>query len=132
MTGDITHIERPKLPWRKYPSLTECGLDSARHATWGRTAAMAKAKEMGEQRFSLFVCMTCWSTARAHTTWDESPASCLARYLGAHRYMPPDQLSEMQRELRALAWLAEVHHDEFVARLKDLQDVVDIGQRRKA
>lgn len=52
---DITHIERSPLPWRPERA-TECGLDATRHPTWTRAEAQAKHKELGAQRFSLFVC----------------------------------------------------------------------------
>jgi hypothetical protein len=114
--GDITHIERSNLPWHDDERVTECGLDAAKHPTWSRAAAVATCKEMGKQRFSLFVCMTCMSTAERHSTWEEDPASCMGRYTEGRslRWRSDDEGAiRFANELRAIALLIEAHRDEF-------------------
>lgn len=132
---DITHIERPNLPWRNECS-TECGLDAVKHPTWTRAEAIAKFKELGRQRFSLFVCMTCFNTANRHSTWEEDPASCMLRYCEKHsmRWRRDDdgEHRHFADELRALAMLVEAHRAEFDELVGGLGDATDLSALRTA
>jgi hypothetical protein len=128
---DITHIERPNLPWRN-ERRTECGLDAERHPTWTRAEAVAKFKELGQQRFSLFVCMTCKGTAERHATWEDDPASCMARYARPVLGNADDAHRLICAELRAIALLVEAHRDEFDAVLADLGTATDLTAVRTA
>lgn len=132
---DLTHIERSPLPWRPERA-TECGLDATKHPTWSRDEAQAKQQEMGKQRFSLFVCMTCMGTASRHYTWEDDPASCLVRHaqpmaLGVYRRDHTEEKRRFADELRAIAALIEAHRDEFDALVHDLGDVVDLRRRQR-
>lgn len=128
---DITHIQRPNLPWRS-DQLTECKLDATRHPTWTRDEAIAKARELGQQRFAMVVCITCMNTANRHRTWDEDPASCLERYVGSVWGMKDDESQRLDHELRAIAMLIEAHRDEFDATVADLAGAVSLGDLRTA
>jgi len=116
--GDLTHIERACLPWR-LERLTECGLDPDRHPTWTREEAITVAKDLGRQRFSMVVCMTCSGTAERHSTWEDDPASCLIRHAQPMtlRWRGRGDKDEERRrfadELRAIASLIEMHRGEF-------------------
>lgn len=135
--GDLTHIERPSLPWRPERK-TECGLDAERHPTWTREQARRIAKELGKKRFSMHVCMTCQGTAERHATWEEDPASCMVRHaqgMTLTRWGQRREASEEKRrfndELRAIAALIAAHREEFDALVEDLGDVVDLSDRRR-
>lgn len=112
---DITHIIRSNVPWRS-EVVTECGLDATKHPAWSRDEAIAKARELGAQRFSLFVCMNCKSTAERHATWAQDPASCLSRYTEKYQIRWRGESPEARLfndELRAIALLVEAHRAEF-------------------
>lgn len=131
---EITHIERSNLPWRSERA-TECGLDADQHPTWTRDEAIAKARQLGRQRFSLFVCMTCMSTAERHATWETDPASCMDRYASRLSLRWHPDKAEHRRfadELRAIALLIEAHREEFDATVADLGATQDIAALRKA
>jgi hypothetical protein len=135
--GDITHIERPSLPWRPERK-TECGLDVTRHATWTRDEAVEIGKKLGRQRFSMHVCMTCMGTAERHATWEVDPASCLVRHasqMTLTRWGRSKSATDEQRhfadELRAIAALIEAHRDEFDALILSYGEVVDLTARRR-
>lgn len=135
---DITHVVRSNLPWRS-EHLTECGLDADRHPTWTRGEAIQTLKDLGSQRFSLFVCMTCWHTAERHDTWEDDPASCMARYAdrlslrwGTHR--DDSEKRRFADELRAIAALVEAHRAEFdslVEAFGQHVQITDLRQRRR-
>lgn len=136
--GDLTHIERPSLPWRR-ENKTECGLDASRHPTWTRDEAEAVEKKIGKIRFSMHVCMTCKPTVGRHASWDEDPAACLIRHaekMSHSRWGYIKQPSDVQRrfadELRAIAALVEAHREEFDALVESYGDVVDLAERRRA
>lgn len=132
--GDITHIERSPLPWRPERS-TECGLDATRHPTWTRDEAAKLAKDLGRQRFSMIVCMTCFGTADRHSTWEEDPASCMVRHAQrmtqrwGREYAPEKR--RFADELRAIATLVERHRDEFDALVGDYGEVMSIGDAQR-
>lgn len=124
---DLTHVERSLLPWRR-ERITECGLDASRHPTWTREAALTKAKEYGRQRFSLFVCMTCWQCVERHATWDEDPASCMVRHAEPMRAWggPSEQKRLFADELRAIAALIETHREEYDHMVKSFGEIVEL------
>jgi hypothetical protein len=134
---DITHIERSPLPWRPERA-TECGLDASRHPTWTREQAKEKEKALGRQRFSLFVCMTCFCTMDRHSTWQEDPASCLVRHASPMattrwgRGLEPDfEKRRFADELRAISALVAEHREEFDALVGNLSEVVDIREAQR-
>ena len=133
----LTHIERSRLPWHDERK-TECGLDPCRVPTWTRDEAIAKARELGRQRFSLFCCMTCTDTVERHSTWEQDPASCLVRFaernqLGRSRWSEPDQnASRFAAELRAIAALIEEHREEFDETVEGLLNTASLDAARKA
>lgn len=131
---DITHIERSPLPWRPERA-TECGLDATRHPTWTREEAVAKAKELGTQRFSLFVCMTCMQTAERHYGWDADPAACLVRHAQPMTLKygrdPDGEKRRFADELRAIAALVAAHREEFDELVRGYAEVVDLKEARR-
>lgn len=132
--GDLTHIERPSLPWRPERS-TECGLDATRHPTWTREEAQAIAKKLGRKRFSMFACMTCSATAERHSTWEDDPASCMVRHAEKMTMrwsrQHPEERRRFADELRAIAALIEAHREEFDALVESYGEVVDLRAHRK-
>lgn len=133
---DITHIVRPNLPWRD-ENQTECGLDATRHPTWTRNEVRAKGKELGRQRLSMFVCMTCLGTAERHRTWEEDPASCMNRYAErmSTRWIHDndDERRRFRDELVAIALLIDAHRpefDELVTGLSQVDDMATLANRR--
>jgi hypothetical protein len=93
-----------------------------------RPAAVAKAKELGMQRYAMVACMTCVQTVNRHGTWDSDPVGVLERSLS--RYGPNAELSA--RELRAIALLIGAHHDEFLETMDALAEAPDLAARRTA
>lgn len=129
---DITHVVRPSLPWRPEQA-TECGLNAERHPTWSRDEAIAKCREMGKQRFSMFVCMTCMHTADRHATWDQDPASCLQRFTEKYQIRWSGESPDSRRfndELRAIALLVAQHRTEFEALVESLQATESLSAAR--
>jgi len=128
MKGPVEHIERAMVPWRD-ERLTECGLLVADVAACiDRPAAVAKAKELGMQRYAMVACMTCVQTVNRHGTWETDPVGVLERSLS--RYGPNAELSA--RELRAIALLIAAHTDEFQETLAALADAPSLAERRTA
>jgi hypothetical protein len=139
MKEPVHHIIRAKLPWRKEPDLTECGhLASEMALVWTRAEAVAKFKELGEQRMAMVTCMTCMHTANRWPTWETSPVAVMDRECsreGWHfrQYPGPEQQAEknlLERELRALAALAEVHSEEFQEMVEGLAETGDLAAKR--
>lgn len=128
---DVTHIERPNLPWRD-DHLTECKLDATRHPTWTRAQAAAQARDLGQQRFAMVVCITCMNTSQRHRTWDEDPASCLDRYVAPVWGVPDDEQIRMTNELRAIGLLVAAHRGEFDATVESLATATPMGSLRAA
>lgn len=123
---DLHHIVRPRAPWDRGEDRTECGLSTGR-PVWSREEAIAHGRALGRQRFAFVVCQTCWSTAERWPTFEEDPTKFLGRavYGGRHRG------GQLDRELRAIAALIEVHADEFDSLLGDLDSVTQLGGRRR-
>lgn len=126
----LHHIQRAMLPWQRH-QLTECGLDPASYPTWTRDEAVAQHRKLGEQRFSLFACMNCMHTASRHQTWDQNPASCMARHVQVWG-MRDDQAAQIQAELRAMAALIAAHRDEFDETVAGLLNLTTLDDHRKA
>lgn len=119
--ASVTHVLRPPIPWRSSPPLTECGLPSASHPVMTREEFLRKVKELGQRRTAMIVCMTCYDTALRHPSWQENPASCLAREVQSHW-----RDGRFVRELRAIAALVARHPDEFAELIEDQAEIVPI------
>ncbi len=132
MRDPVTHIERSRLPWHS-ERVTECGLDVTRVQTWTRDEAIAKARELGRQRFSLFACMTCTGTVERHRTWEDDPVSCMERHCGKWSYRhEEDGYRKFSAELRAIATLIDNHRGEFDAIVAALLEAPALDARRLA
>lgn len=133
--GDLTHIERPPLPWRPERK-TECGLDADRHPTWTRDEARKLKDELGMRRFAMHVCMTCDTTADRHQMWEEDPASCIIRHaermtLRWGRTKRGEEKRRFADELRAIATLIENHREEFDALVAEYGEVVHLKDAQR-
>ena len=126
----VDHILRPRLPWRSEsdPSITECGYDSSSVKSITREEFFQRLKDMGQQRASLFTCMTCSDTARRWRTWDDDPRQALEREINWEGVRAWGRVQDRGRrlwdELLAIAALIQAHPDEFKAL------VTDVEQRR--
>ena len=122
MKEPLDHIERPRLPWRakNEPSITECGHDASKVTTVTRDEFFTRFKEYGEQRTSLFTCMTCMQTARAWPTWEENPGRALEREIHweVARSGNKTHRHRLTEELLAIALLIDLHRDEFATLLE--------------
>lgn len=124
----LAHVRRYRLPWRD-PALTrtECGRfpkEFAEVLTHEELGALVK--DLGQQRASMQVCMTCWSRSSVYyalrESWDANPEQVIAREAesgGRGREENP-----LRRELRAIAALIESHPDEFRDLLRGLDEMV--------
>lgn len=135
--GDLTHIERPPLPWRP-ENKTECGLDASRHPTWTRDEALEVQERVGKRRFAMHVCMTCAPVAGRHATWEEDPAACLIRHAKKMTYSrwgrigaPDGEKRRFADELRAIAALIDAHREEFGDLVNGYSEVVDLAEMRR-
>lgn len=141
MKEPVHHIIRARLPWRDGPDFTECGRNVAEMALiWTRDEAVAQAKEMGKQRFSLFCCMTCMDTAERWPMWDQDPVQVMLRECEhaprtwvQYRYSEStEEPGVLERELRAMAALAAAYPDEFREMVDGLTEVGDLASKRAA
>jgi len=123
----ISHVQRPVPPWRA-ATLTECGKTIAGHPTITREEMLLLVKRLGQQRASMQLCMTCWSTAARWADWTTNPVDVIARETFGGR-SPRDGFCE---ELRALAALVEAHPDEFHGYLAGLADTASLAAARTA
>lgn len=124
MKQPVDHIERPRLPWRTADDqvATECGYDASKVSTLSRDEHFARVKEMGEQRASLFTCMTCAQTARRHRTWDEDPRQAIGREVEWETGWRKQKNGQRLRdELLAIKALIELHPGDFETLLKQQQ-----------
>jgi hypothetical protein len=131
----LHHIERSRLPWHDERK-TECGLDPGKVPTWSRDEAIAQARKLGRQRFSLFCCMTCTNTVERHSTWDKDPASCMVRFaerntLRWSRYEENATATRFAAELRAIAALIEAHRPEFDETVEGLLNTASLDDARR-
>jgi hypothetical protein len=125
MSEPLNHILRSPLPWRD-SELTECGKSASQFAkVVTRDEAVRQHKEMGMQRFALFFCMTCISTANRWTTWDTNPIERLSR----EGYGDSQELAT--RELKAIAVLVAAHREEFDDMVTGLSDTTDLQKARR-
>lgn len=114
------HISRTDLPWRA-ATRTRCGLIVASlkpDALITVAEASAKFKRMGQQRASMFLCMSCCNKSSHYywPEWDVDPVGRLARELGngmGGRTDAADAKRLIELELRAVALLIEYHRGEF-------------------
>lgn len=132
----LQHILRTPLPWqRPREALTECGkraVDVA--ASIDFDEYLDKVKRQGIQRASLSTCMTCSDRGnyREQHDWSRSPSGALARAVARLPWRTPgDALSDLDRELLALAALAEAHRAEFEAYVDGLSQTVSIDEARR-
>ena len=130
---DVTHIERPTLPWRTGEKLTECGLPSERHPTWTRDEVRRQAKELGQTRMHMVTCITCLQTFQRHASWDTDPCGAVAREVASAWRGGHDPRTELMRtELRAVAILISAHQDEFEGIVKSLAETASLADARAA
>lgn len=124
--GPRDHVLRAALPWRTDTPLTECGKDPATVPTITRDELVHRVRKLGQQRASLFTCMTCWNTTAHRPTWGENPVAVMDRECDPYRPNP-----RMRDELIALAALAAAHPDEFADLLAGLSATVRLADRRR-
>ena len=115
MKEPVDHIKRPRLPWRSpdEPAATECGYDASKVKTISRTEYFDRIKEMGQQRASLFTCMTCSQTARRHRTWEEDPRQAIGREVEWECGWRKKNGPRLKDELLAIETLIAEHREEF-------------------
>lgn len=140
---NISHIERPELPWRKPEQrMTECGLVAASFPTIPRHEFVERWKQWGRQRTAIMTCVTCFQTAQHYAPWALDPLDGIERAMrGERHYRSYGNLFETERtipapntplrlELRAMAILVERHKDEFEGLLTGLGNAIDLNERR--
>lgn len=119
MKQPVDHILRAALPWRTGGAAwTECGNDAADVPTITREQHVQRVKDMGQQRASLFTCMTCSQTSDRWGTWDHDPRLIMQRELewergGAYWHTRTDRGQRLKDELIAIASLIDAHREEF-------------------
>src|ERR1044071_1722492 len=123
----VDHMRRPPLPWRREQRFTECGrriTDATKIIS--RDQLAERLRDWGQQRTSLFTCMTCWQTARRWKTFAEDPMDGLRRecYSGA------DDADQFRIEMRAVEILVEAHRDEFEDAMAGLERTANFARAR--
>jgi hypothetical protein len=124
----LAHLTRRTPPWRD-PVKTECGrdlADVARHIE--RDDAQKLIARHGQQRAAFMLCMTCVNTSDRYADWTVSPSSVVGR--DGYSTLGGQGMSQMDRELFAIAALVAAHRDEFDAYLTDLDATVSLAERR--
>lgn len=121
----IDHVLRPPLPWRRQ-QLTECGLPIAGHPVIDRDEAAKRFRDLGRQRASFTLCVTCIQTAGRWPTWEKDPVGCLQRETYGGR-----RAESLKFELQALAILVEAHREQYDQLLYDLTGAIQLEPRRK-
>lgn len=125
--GPRDHVLRAALPWRTDKRRTECGKDAEAVPTITRDQLVERTRKLGQQRASLFTCMTCWNTAaRRPGAWAENPVAVMDRECDPY---PPDP--RLRDELLAVAALIDAHRDEFDELLAGLSATVRLADRRR-
>lgn len=131
----LEHILRTPLPWqRPTEALTECGkraIDVA--ASIDFDEYKAKVKNQGIQRAGLSTCMTCTgrTDCREMHDWSSSPSGALRRAIEREPWhRPGTDPSLLDRELLALAALAEAHRIEFEAYVSGLEQTTSLAAAR--
>lgn len=123
MKEPVEHIERARIPWRR-ERLTECGRDVADVTLCiTRDQAVAKAKELGRQRYAMVACMSCVETFGRHNTWAADPVGVLRR--GLSDWGP--KAGESARELRAIELLIKAHPEEWADTLAALETALPLS-----
>lgn len=137
MTDDkpsISHVERPAPPWRTAPGRTECGLPIAGHPVITRAEFEAMVRRLGGQRASMFLCMTCWSSAGQWADWSTDPVQVVMRETFGPRSIREVMANRahptFRDELRALAALVDAHRGEFDGYLAGLGDTASLDAAR--
>lgn len=136
----LQHISRPDLPWRR-ATLTRCGREIAELAA-DRVVTVDEARKkvdrLGKTRAVMFLCMTCIDRWHAWPEWDESPAGLIGRYSEGASWARRNEDGEsrfdgLNRELRALAILAQRYEPEFRELLSDQESgaLVALSEHRK-
>lgn len=133
MKQPVDHIQRPSLPWRNSPGITECGLDASKISTLTREQYFQRYKDLGQQRCAMLTCMTCGDTARKWGRWADDPRKALEREIdweaGWHR---GDRGQQLRDELTAIASLIEAHSDEFAELVATIQRRRDWLEKKAA
>lgn len=140
---DISHIERPDLPWRKSEQrMTECGLAALSYPTITRKEFVERWKEWGRQRTGMMTCVTCFQTAQHYAPWERDPLDGIERAMRGERHYraygslfetenrTPAPNTPLRLELRAMAILVERHKGEFEGLLTGLGNAIDLNERR--
>lgn len=119
------HVRRPDLPWRQ-SRMVECGKMTAEvKKVLSRDEALALIARDGIQRASYGLCMTCLNGARQYPDWAQDPIRALSReFFGVTD-------PAFQDELRAIAALIGAHREEFDTFMTDINDTVDLAERRQ-
>lgn len=86
-------------------------------------------RKHGQQRAAFLLCMTCVNTSDRYRDWQQSPTDVVARE-GSSRWRA--ELTQMDRELFAIAALVCAHRDEFDGYLADLAETTSLRDRRTA
>lgn len=128
MAEQLDHVVRSAPPWREASAQTECGRPVTDVASaLSRDAMIVKVRQQGKQRAAMSSCMTCWSAATRHKTWDEDPVDAIRRetQYGARTE------ALFREELRAIAVLVAAHADEFAELLAGLRTTVNLDEVRR-
>lgn len=124
------HVLRAMLPWRPASAqLTECGKVAASLPgdVLTRDEARSKAREWGQRRTALVLCMTCDERASCWASWDEDPVAVMQREVSRWQ---DDSRDLLTREMRALAMLAQEHAEAFAAAVDGLSETTPIDALR--
>lgn len=136
MKEPVDHVERPVLPWRPEDRRTECGKPIGQfppERILTRDAVIARGREIGKTRTYMTVCVTCLQTAERHEPWDLNPAAVVARWAQASTWRwDEEDVSLLNRELRAIAALVAEHREEFDAYVRGLEETGDLSAARAA
>lgn len=133
MKQPVDHILRPQLPWRTDGGVTECGYDASQVKTLTRAEYFERLKEYGQQRASLFTCMTCADTARRWGTWEDDPRRALEREVQWEcGWSRSDRGQQLRDELVAMASLVAEHRQEFDEHIERMQQQRAWNERKAA
>ena len=132
---DLEHVIRSRPPWCRGEDLTECGKPVTKvSAVITRDAFLAKVRKQGQQRSAMSTCMTCWTTARNHPSWDENPVKSLIREAARFEgHLPGREGRDLTfyDELRAIEALIAAHPDEWTELLTGLGDMTRLDEKRR-
>ena len=127
MKEKVTHVLRPPIPWRVHES-TLCGRAYGDYAdATDLDGALALVKELGIQRASFQLCMTCMDRIRfgGVETFEKSPIVRLSAEGGAA------SRSAIEIDLRALADLAALYPEEFAELRAKRAGILLLKKRRQ-